>query len=457
MKLSSVVLFLGLSQLDPTLACLVPNMDCAVFDWQNYGTEYACTDRPCDQRPSYFGHPDECNSPGGTGQYLCEIVSCGLINDSQGSYTCGNSPRWSRLPRDFCEKDSRFAICQDTKREKCCIEGDCGECAFSSQVFYHPDATVDCPASHPQTCLTVKCCSTDDCTNCFFGEYTFKECCEQGLHVCPYPTGSKYPRYLAGLEDGSIATMCGDPHIMRWNNKWLSYHGECDLVLVDAPDFEKGLGLTIHARTTIRYDYSYISSAAIKIGNDTLQVNSWGEYSINGVTSASIPNNLASFQVTKKQENEKKHDFRINIADDIDEHVTISTFKDIVTVEIVRADREGFQSSVGVMGQYGTGKMLARDGVTEIEDPNTFGQEWQVRNDEPMLFETTRAPQYPNTCILPGQDAAKERGRRRLGQKTVTHEQALKACSHVRDSDSRDRCVYDVVATNDFEMAETYH
>jgi hypothetical protein len=55
------------------------------------------------------------------------------------------------------------------------------------------------------------------------------------------------------------------------------------MVMVSAPDFQQGLGLQVHIRTTIRYQYSYIESLAVRIGEDTLQVSSFGEYSFNGV------------------------------------------------------------------------------------------------------------------------------------------------------------------------------
>jgi hypothetical protein len=44
--------------------------------------------------------------------------------------------------------------------------------------------------------------------------------------------------------------------------------------------------------------------------------------------------------------------------------------------------------------------MLARDGETVLDDPNTFGREWQVRGTEPKLFRTVRLPQYPQVCTL---------------------------------------------------------
>jgi hypothetical protein len=169
---------------------------------------------------------------------------------------------------------------------------------------------------------------------------------------------------------------------------------------VDNPDFQQGLGLSVHVHTTIRYDYSYISryvhfeqmerkswhhalilppgftrSAALKIGEDVLQVNSWGDYSLNGVSSAFMPKRLASFELIRTQPSAVKSVFEVDLGEI--ESVEICTFKDIVSVEIHHAEESGFNGSVGLTGQYGTGRMLARDGVTIIEDPIMFGQEWQ--------------------------------------------------------------------------------
>ena len=43
-----------------------------------------------------------------------------------------------------------------------------------------------------------------------------------------------------------------------YSGDWYGFHGQCDLVLVDAPLALEGQGIFIHARTTARYDYSYI-------------------------------------------------------------------------------------------------------------------------------------------------------------------------------------------------------
>jgi hypothetical protein len=42
----------------------------------------------------------------------------------------------------------------------------------------------------------------------------------------------------------------GDPHIKLWNRTRYSYHGECDLVLLQNQNFADGLGMDIHVRTT---------------------------------------------------------------------------------------------------------------------------------------------------------------------------------------------------------------
>ena len=48
-----------------------------------------------------------------------------------------------------------------------------------------------------------------------------------------------------------------------------------------------------------------------------------------------------------------------------------------------------FNDSVGLMGRAGITKgfLLARDGATNLAGEwNTFGEEWQVHNNEPKLF-----------------------------------------------------------------------
>ncbi|CAB9512707.1 Glycoside hydrolase Family 5 [Seminavis robusta] len=64
----------------------------------------------------------------------------------------------------------------------------------------------------------------------------------------------------------------GDPHFLTWNGKMYDYMGACDLVLLHAPNFkDNNTALDIHIRTKTRYDYSYIETAAVQIGEDILE------------------------------------------------------------------------------------------------------------------------------------------------------------------------------------------
>jgi len=86
--------------------------------------------------------------------------------------------------------------------------------------------------------------------------------------------------------------------------------------------------------------------------------------------------------------------------------------------------------------------MLARDGVTAAQGyPVAFAMEWQVREDEPKLFQATRTPQHPlGLCVMP-QDKQKEKGRR-LGAVSVSEKAARAACA--KRGDEIDECTWGV-------------
>lgn len=242
---------------------------------------------------------------------------------------------------------------------------------------------------------------------------------------------------------------------------WFDFHGECDLVLLQAQNFD-GLGkdLNLHIRTTIRYDYSYISSAALQIGADVLEVGSYGDFVLNGVSSANVGHHgkagmLDQYVIYKSQPEAKKNRFDIVLSDVVGgPNITISTYKDIVAVSLNAGDAKSanyFGLSKGLMGSF-SGTLLARDGATVMEDMNAFGQEWQVRDTEPMLFQADREPQYPRQCVLP---STKSTNKRRLGE-TVAKQAAENACSHVVNYAMFQQCAMDVMATGDFEMANNY-
>lgn len=123
--------------------------------------------------------------------------------------------------------------------------------------------------------------------------------------------------------------------------------------------------------------------------------------------------------------------------------LSLATYKDFVSVTVTVKSKhdKDFEGSGGLMGSYPKGEQLARDGTIML-DTNKFGQEWQVRSNEKMLFHAIDGSvQHPQQCIMPTQ-SAKAKKRRRLGESMITTEDATIACQHVPEED-RDACVYD--------------
>ena len=81
-----------------------------------------------------------------------------------------------------------------------------------------------------------------------------------------------------------------EPHFVTWYGSHFSYHGACDLVLVSNPSFAFGKGLDIHVRTKhmVNQQFSYVSNAAIRIGDDVLEVVDDGSHFINGVLNSEL-------------------------------------------------------------------------------------------------------------------------------------------------------------------------
>lgn len=257
---------------------------------------------------------------------------------------------------------------------------------------------------------------------------------EIALTVCP-----------PGMDGGGIA----DPHFKTWHGEWYDFHGICDLVLVHNEKFSNGLGMDIHLRTKDRYEYSYIQTAAIKIGDDVLEVGSWGEYWFNGVEGAELSSMGSQFPVTYTSENKKRHQFVVKTGDATNEEsIVVRTFKDMVSVTVENATVANFGMSVGLMGNFIDGSLVGRDG-TVMDDHDMLGQDWQILESEPMLFQAPSNKPY-GTCTPPTAT-----GRRRLGE-SIAMEAAEKACSKYDDEKKRDMCIFDVMAMGDLEVAEVH-
>ncbi len=262
---------------------------------------------------------------------------------------------------------------------------------------------------------------------------------------------------------------CGtDPHFKTFHGNHFSYHGECDLVLLKNDNFSDGLGILIHVRTKIEKTWSYVKNAAVKIGNDIVEIEGKGKvwdksadavHSINGLVNAGLPFQLAGkFPFTRLQEKQCDTNgakcveaivYKIDLGEN--DTVLITQKWGVIKVSVTANDKNKFHDTVGLMGHFNKPGFLARDGMRKMTDFNQFGQEWQVLQSEPMIFNERRAPQHPEQCTLPTVTS-----KRRLGEDTALYQMAEEACAGVEEA-SREFCIFDVTAAGTEEAASTYY
>lgn len=263
---------------------------------------------------------------------------------------------------------------------------------------------------------------------------------------------------------GETVGICGDPHFKTWKNEHFEYHGQCDLVVAKDPNFADGLGLDVHIRTKLVRFWSYIKNAVIRIGDDILEIEGssmegidkevhyWFNYEYQGELTE-----FAGFPVTFSSEGTKtnKNYITIDLSSKYPgQKITLSTFKEFVKVDFGSASAQAFGNTVGILGDFNTGKTLARDGATILDDFTELGHEWQVLPSDGKFFRTTSDPQFPKKCIEPENPRGERR--RRLGETTVSLEQAEAACAQLKSALDRKDCVYDILATQDLDMAGAF-
>ncbi|CAB9497223.1 expressed unknown protein [Seminavis robusta] len=249
----------------------------------------------------------------------------------------------------------------------------------------------------------------------------------------------------------------GDPHFTRFGGQHFDFHGGCTLVLLDAPGYSKGEGLTVHIRTAIKTWWSYIEATSVLIGKDILEVSGskdGGRYWINGMAGKQIESGqsftFAGHPVTFRKVSATKQRFRLDLGNG--DSLSLTTFGDWMAVDVGNKRGKAFEGAVGLLGSFPDGQMLARDGLTEMKDNNKFGMEWQVQISEPMLFNGLGdGVHHPQQCDMPSKSTKK----RRLGEVVITKELAEKACAGATVEDQT-ACVFDVVAANDLKYAEMY-
>ena len=240
------------------------------------------------------------------------------------------------------------------------------------------------------------------------------------------------------------------------------FTGECDLVFLSNPAYNNGQGMRIHLRTKQVRWWSYVESAAIQIGNETLEVRGGlgsSDYWINGkkgpknIDSGVLDQSIAGHKIRYRVLSDITFQYKIFLngkSGSEAEAVVLRSVKDWMKIDLQHHSKKNFGTSTGILGDYETGEKLGRDGITTVASPDAFGLEWQVRSDEPMLFHDVEGPQYPVQCKMPTVSQ-----RRRLGEQIIGKEVARKACAHVDAGNWKD-CIFDVMASGDPDMAAVY-
>ena len=244
------------------------------------------------------------------------------------------------------------------------------------------------------------------------------------------------------------------------------FHGGCDLVLLDNPNFKDGLGMRVHIRTKIETWWSYVESAVVQIGGETVEITSGkkGQWLfINGVPNEPLEEKKwymgkVSGLHVRYREDGGNGEARIYFGNSKSKQLLLRTFGEFVKVNIDAEGSNHYKGSHGLLGRYPDGKRVARDGETFIKDVNEFGQEWQVKPYEPRLFRSYEGDWVvpaEKKCVMPVDTAEKQRLRRRRLAEGIPVDQAELACARLA-TDDRKACIFDVISTQDIAMANSW-
>lgn len=247
----------------------------------------------------------------------------------------------------------------------------------------------------------------------------------------------------------------GDPHFKTWNGEKYDFHGICDLVLLTNPSYSNSLGMDIHVRSKKTRQWSYVSTAVLRIGDDTLEVagrKDGNTFWVNGVEGKKkiAAATISGHQVTYQKLNEQQELYTVYLQNQ--EKIVFKTWKDMVRVDVNVEDPQVLAGSTGLMGSFPSGEKIGRDNKTIFTDLDRFGKEWQVHVTEPMLFHTEEdSVQAPARCEVPSKSSV----RRRMAESTISLKDAEVACARVSEEE-RDLCIFDVMAINDMSAAGAY-
>lgn len=287
------------------------------------------------------------------------------------------------------------------------------------------------------------------------------------------PTKKNTYDYIPGAAKGGAR---GDPHFITWSGERYDFHGVCDLVLLHNPEFENSLGMYIHIRTKKTRQWSQVSAAVVKIGSDSLEISGAREHNMHWINKVQgkeqiprifvdptsgatlLPATLSGYAITFQQLCDKQRQYVVDLRDNSSdekkgdgEKIVLKTWHGMIRLDVIGHSIKNFGSSLGLMGSFGKGVKLARDGRSVINNTNDFGQEWQVLPSESKLFHAVDGPQAPAKCDVPSSTGL----RRSLAESEVSRESAETACAKVKKDDF-DMCIFDVMVTSDLNIAGAY-
>ena len=115
--------------------------------------------------------------------------------------------------------------------------------------------------------------------------------------------------------------------------------------------------MEVHIRTKINTWWSFIETAVIKIGNETLEVTGGihgGSYWLNGKTGNNLEDGATFifsnlFEVKFHQVTSKQKKYRIDFGHG--DSLGIATYKDFVSVNVMANKPDNYMGAVGLMGK----------------------------------------------------------------------------------------------------------
>jgi len=177
-------------------------------------------------------------------------------------------------------------------------------------------------------------------------------------------------------------------------------------------------------------DWSYMSDVAVRIGDDVLKVGSKAVYWLNGVAGAELSAIVGGFPLELTHYGIRRQKFVVDLRQY--GQIVIKLFSDF----LADAHSNGFGDSMGLMGKFTDGKLVAHDGSLR-EDHNAFGISRQVHDTEPKLFQENKGLQYLQLCHMPVETSMS----RHLSELMVSYEKASKACAGWAEEAKESACM----------------